>query len=107
MIAQLERLLANGQDTAMLRLGLGNAYLQAGDPVRAVEHLQAAVGHDPGYSAAWKALGRALTEAGKPDEAITAYEEGIRVAEHKGDIQAAKEMKVFLRRVRNSRDKSS
>jgi Tfp pilus assembly protein PilF len=107
MIAQLERLLANGQDTAMLRLGLGNAYLQAGDLVRAVAHLHAAVEHEPGYSAAWKALGKALTEAGKPNEAIAAYQEGIRVAEQRGDIQAAKEMKIFLRRVYSSRDKSS
>jgi predicted Zn-dependent protease len=107
MIAQLERLLANGQDTAMLRLGLGNAYLRAGDPQRAIAHLHAAVGHDPAYSAAWKVLGRALTEAGKIDEAIAAYEEGIRVAEQQGDMQVAKEMKVFLRRVRNRWDKSS
>jgi Tfp pilus assembly protein PilF len=102
MIEQLETLLAKGQDNALLRFGLGNAYLKAGNPARAAEHLHAAVRHDPGYSAAWKALGKALAEATQTDEAIAAYREGIRVAEGKGDIQAAREMKVFLKRLQKS-----
>lgn len=102
MIEQLERLLAGGQDNALLRFGLGNAYLKAGQPAKAAEHLAAAVNHDPGYSAAWKALGRALTEAGQTEAAIAAYEKGIQIAEGKGDIQAAKEMRVFLKRLRRN-----
>ena len=100
MIEPLERLLAGGQDNALLRFGLGNAYLKAGNPAKAVEHLQAAVNFDPGYSAAWKLLGKALTEAGRTDAAIAAYKTGIQAAQGKGDIQAAKEMKVFLKRLR-------
>jgi Tfp pilus assembly protein PilF len=99
MIEQFERLLASGQDSALLRFGLGSAYLQAGDPQRAVEHLRAAVTHDPGYSAAWKALGKALTAVGQLEDAGSAYAEGIRIAEGRGDIQAAREMKVFLKRL--------
>jgi hypothetical protein len=30
---------------------------------------------------------------------VTAYEHGITIAETRGDIQAAKEMKVFLKRL--------
>jgi Tfp pilus assembly protein PilF len=99
-IEQLESLLAKGQDTAQLRFGLGTAWLQAGEPAQAVEQLRAAVRHDPAYSAAWKLLGKALTEAGQIEAARTAYEAGIRAAETKGDVQAAKEMKVFLKRLR-------
>ena len=44
-------------------------------------------------------LGRALTEAGQDDGARRAYEKGIDVAAGKGDVQAAKEMTVFLRRL--------
>jgi len=33
------------------------------------------------------------------ENAIKAYETGIKVADKKGDIQAAKEMKVFLKRL--------
>ncbi len=102
VIEQLGAMLAKGQDNALLRFGLGNAYLKAGDPARAAEHLRAAVQHEPGYSAAWKALGRALAEAGQRDAASAAYEQGIRVAEGKGDVQAAKEMRVFLKRLQKA-----
>ena len=59
--------------------------------------------HDPGYSAAWKVYGRALAEAGRAEEAIEAYRRGIEAAESKGDIQAAKEMRVFRRRLEKGR----
>jgi Tfp pilus assembly protein PilF len=104
MIENLEALLENGTDNSMLRFGLGNAYLKAGDMARAAEHLRVAIAHDPGYSAAWKSLGRALMELGQPAEAARAYRDGIAAAEAKGDKQAAKEMTVFLRRVERSTD---
>lgn len=100
LIERFEKLLSQGQDNALLRFGLGNAYLKAGDTRRAAEHLREAVRHDPGYSAAWKNLGKALAEAGRTEEATAAYREGIRVAQGKGDLQAAKEMRIFLKRLR-------
>jgi hypothetical protein len=36
----------------------------------------------------------------RPDEAVESYLRGIEVAEAKGDIQAAKEMRVFLNRLK-------
>jgi len=98
LIDNFEKMLASGQDSALLRYGLGNAYHKAGDPTRACRHLAEAVRQDPDYSAAWKAYGRLLVEMNNLDAAIAAFEQGIKVAEHKGDIQAAKEMKVFLKR---------
>ena len=44
-------------------------------------------------------LGKALAEAGDKAGAVDAYERGIVIAEAKGDIQAAKEMKVFAKRL--------
>ncbi|WP_127478726.1 tetratricopeptide repeat protein [Sulfurivermis fontis] len=98
----LERLLAAGQDNLMLRFGLGSAWLKQGDPARAIDHLRAALRHDPAHSASHKLLGRALAAAGRNAEAVAAYEAGIRIAEEKGDIQAAKEMQVFLKRLRKT-----
>lgn len=98
-IDRLEKLLGDGKDSAMLRYGLGDAYLKADDPVAAAEHLRRAVEQDPGYSAAWKLLGKALTECGSGIEASEAYRRGIAAAEDRGDIQAAKEMRVFLKRL--------
>lgn len=104
MIDNFERMLAQGQDNALLRYSLGNAYLNEGRPAEAVEHLRHAVEHDPEYSAAWKSYGKALSEAGDVDGAIDAYARGIEVAERKGDKQAAKEMTVFHKRLRKQRD---
>lgn len=95
----LEAMLARGPDTALLRYGLGGEYLKAGQPDRAIEHLRKAVTLDPKYSAAWKLLGKALADAGRTDEAIKAYADGIRAAEANGDMQAAREMAVFLKRL--------
>ncbi|MDD3449463.1 MAG: tetratricopeptide repeat protein [Gammaproteobacteria bacterium] len=104
VIENFEKMLAAGQDSALLRYGLGSAYLQAGDAARAAEHLARAVAQDPAYSAAWKAYGKALAGDGRPDAAAAAYARGIEVAEERGDIQAAKEMKVFLKRLRREAD---
>ena len=99
IIQNFEKMLVGGKDNALLRFSLGNEYLKVGDPVSAVNHLKQAVVLDPKYSAAWKLLGRALFESGQPADALLAYREGIVVAEAKGDIQAAKEMTVFARRI--------
>jgi Tfp pilus assembly protein PilF len=95
----LLKMFAAGRDDALLRFGLGNEYLKAGDARAAAEHLRAAVRHNPGYSAAWKLLGKALEESSAEAEALAAYREGIRIAEAAGDKQAAKEMTVFARRL--------
>ncbi|MEK7304340.1 MAG: tetratricopeptide repeat protein [Pseudomonadota bacterium] len=99
VVDNLEALLAKGTDNALLRFGLANEYLKLGQSEQAIGHLRKALAHDPKYSAAWKRLGKALADTGRTDEAIAAYESGVRVAEEKGDVQAAKEMRVFLKRL--------
>jgi len=103
MIDNFEKMLAAGQDSALLRYSLGTAYQKAGEPERALDHLASAVEQDPGYSAAWKIYGKLLAEVERLDEAISAFETGISVADEKGDIQAAKEMRVFLKRTKKAK----
>jgi len=98
-LASFEKMLAAGRDGALLRFSLGNEYLKAGDPARAAEHLSRAVAQDPKYTAAWKLYGKALAAAGRDQDALAAYREGIVVARAKGDKQAEKEMTVFARRL--------
>ena len=98
-IESLEKMLGGPRDGALLRFSLGNEYLKAGDPAQAANCFKNAVDRDSHYSAAWKALGKALAESGDAAGALAAYEQGIAVAEAKGDIQAAKEMKVFAKRL--------
>jgi Tfp pilus assembly protein PilF len=102
-LERFESLLASGKDSALLRFSLGMEYLKAGEAARAASHLGEAVAKDPGYSAAWKLLGKALTESGRPNEAIEAYRTGIAAAQARGDKQAAKEMTVFLRRLETAK----
>lgn len=102
IITQLEKLIGGPRDGALLRYSLGSEWLKAGDPGKAAASLREAVARDPEYSAAWKLLGRALSESGDPAGALAAYEDGIRVAEKRGDVQAAKEMSVFARRLRKA-----
>ena len=99
MISQLEKLLGTPRDGALLRYSLGLEHAKAGDLARAVEHLREAVARDPLYSAAWKALGKALADSNSPAEALAAFRQGIEAAKKKGDRQAEKEMTVFARRL--------
>jgi len=99
IIERLEKLLGTPRDGALLRFSLGMEYLKINDPARATQYLRDAVAKDPGYSAAWRALGKALEAAGRADEALAAYRSGIAAAQRKGDKQAEKEMTVFARRI--------
>jgi len=102
MLESLEKMLGKGIDNALLRFGLGKGYLDLNEPARAAEHLQRCVEFDPGYSAAWKLLGKAQLAAGDSAAARATWEQGISAAQGKGDKQAEKEMTVFLRKLEKS-----
>lgn len=95
----LERLLASGRDDALLRFGLGSAYFNGKDFERALPHLQACLRHDPGYSAAYKLLGKALFKLDRKPEAREVFEAGLPVAADKGDKQTEREILAFLRKL--------
>ncbi|MGD8577312.1 MAG: tetratricopeptide repeat protein [Thiohalophilus sp.] len=99
LINNLEKMLADGQDSLLLRFGLGQAYYKEQQYDNAIVHLQRALQLDGEYSAAWKLLGQSHAENGEREQAIATYEKGIEIAEKKGDMQAAKEMRVFLKRL--------
>lgn len=107
LIENLEKMLADGKDDAMLRFGLGNAYFQNKEYHKAAEHLATALEHDKGYSAAWKLLGKAWMQTGDLDAARRTFEDGIEQAEAKGDKQAVKEMQVFLKKIQKQRQEST
>jgi len=103
IIANLEKLLDGPRDGALLRYALGNEWLKAGDAEQAVVRLREAIELDARYSAAWKLLGKALADSGHITAALDVYTQGIVAAEGKGDLQAAKEMTVFAKRLRKQR----
>ncbi len=99
LIARLESQLGGPRDGALLRFSLANAHAAAGHAEAALEACRAALDFDPQYSAAWKLLGRLLAQTGDVAGAIAAYERGIAAAAARGDVQAGREMGVFLRRL--------
>jgi len=99
LTANLEALLAKGNDSPTLRFALATRYLAAGDAAAAARHAGGALALDADYSAAWKLLGQAQTIGGDAAAAAASYRRGIEVAERRGDRQAAKEMQVFLKRL--------
>ncbi len=99
IIQNLEKLLDGPRDGALLRYGLGNEWLKAGNLEQAALHFKEAVRRDPDYSAAWKLLGKTLAADHQPEAALEAYRQGIATATAKGDVQAAREMTVFAKRL--------
>jgi Tfp pilus assembly protein PilF len=100
VVDRLLRLIEGGQDSAPLRLALAQALL-GNAPAEARVHAARALELNPGYSAAWKVLGQAHAESGETSEACSAYRSGIDVAKARGDLQAAREMQVFLKRLQS------
>ena len=98
-VENLEKLIGTPRDGALLRYSLGLEYQKIGELKRAIAHLREAVARDPLYSAAWRALGKALEKMQRSAEALEAYRQGIEAARGKGDKQAEKEMTVFARRL--------
>ena len=99
VISNLEKLLSQGKESALLRFSLGNEYLKLREIWVAIFHLKRALELDPNYSAAWKLLSTALADGGILNEALGTYRHGIEVAQRRGDQQAVKEMTVFARRL--------
>lgn len=102
MVGNLEKLLAQGKDGALLRYTLGKAYADEAQMAVAREHLQQAVALDAAYSVAWKQLGKVELALGNTQAARTAWLQGLACAEAKGDAQVVKELQVFLRRLDKS-----
>jgi predicted Zn-dependent protease len=98
-IESLEKLLGTPRDGPLLRYSLGCEFFKLNNLPKAIEHLRRTVELDRGYSAAWRAFGKALEAAGDASAALAAYRDGIAAAQKKGDKQAEKEMTVFARRL--------
>lgn len=106
LIVSLRLQCGGPRDGALLRFSLGNALLAEGEAVAAIDELRRALDFDPGYSAAWKLLGKACLAAGQPEAAAAAWRRGMVAASARGDQQAGKEMGVFLRRLEQAQTAS-
>ncbi len=97
--ASLKALIGTDRDSALLRVTIANALLQENNPTEAEAHFREATRMEPGYTAAWKQLGKVRLSMDDIEGARKAWQSGIEAAQGNGDKQAEKEMGVFLRRL--------
>src|SRR5436190_23599609 len=101
-LRQFQELIALEPDDTVLRFGLGELYIEAKDFASAAEQFAEIIRLDPHYSAAYRYLGQAYAAVGRSAEAAAVFQQGIAVAQARGDLQTAKEMQVCLRRLPTS-----
>ena len=95
----LEKMLASGNDSAMLRFGLGSAYFNNKNYQQAIPHLQKCIEIDESYSAAYKLLGRSQIKLDLKEQAKSSLEAGLKKATLHGDKQTEREILVFLKKL--------
>lgn len=98
-IAELEEMLQDDPEDAMLHFLLGAEHQKLGQPTRALDCYARATELDPAYSAAWSGLAAALEAAGDLERALGAWREAWEVATRQGDNQVARVARAAL--VRN------
>jgi uncharacterized protein HemY len=98
-LKQLEDLVKQNPNNALMHYTLGIEYLGTNEGKKAIAVLKEAINLEPDYSAAYRELGKAFMNSNLKKEAVEIFNKGIAVAEEKGDIQTAKEMHVFLKRI--------
>ncbi|TNE91256.1 tetratricopeptide repeat protein [Porticoccus sp.] len=98
LIENLEAMLAQGKDSAMLRFGLGSAYFNERRYDEAIPHLRHCLTLNSGYTAAYKLLGRSLQKQGQPEEAHDVLKIGLEKALASGDKQIEREIRTFLKK---------
>jgi len=99
IVERLEAMLAQGQDSHLLRFGLASAYFNQKSYRNALVHLTRCVEQEPAHSAAWKLLGRSYQALGQRADAVNAFEQGLKVAQANGDKQVEREITVFLKKL--------
>lgn len=81
---------------------LGTEYAALGRHEEAIASFRRAIDCMPDYTAAFRDLGKALRDAGRLEDATQAFEEGLAVADRTHDVQTAKEIRVFLGRLKGT-----
>ena len=98
-IASLRASLAREPDDPSIHFGLGRALARARELEEAAAAFRRATELRSDYTAAWRELGRTHQALGRTQEAMEAFERGLAAAEESGDLQTAREIGVFLRRL--------
>ncbi len=98
-IQRLREIAESGPDDPLTFFLLGRELMEVGQYEQAAQALERTVILDNQYTAAYRFLGDCHRLGGDSRQARATYEKGIAVAESTGDLQAGKEMLVFLKKL--------
>ncbi|MBI4455172.1 MAG: tetratricopeptide repeat protein [Acidobacteria bacterium] len=101
-LQQFRRLVETDPTDALSWYGLASLHLKAHRYAEAAAAFRKVVELNPEHSAAYRHLGYSLSHLGDVTAANDAFQTGIPVAKKKGDLQAAKEMEVLLKKLKKS-----
>ena len=85
LLERFEAQLAEGNDSALLRLSIAQQLSTAARFDEAIAHLQRALLLNPLYTAVWLALGQAFEKKGEAARATQTYRSGVETAKKNGD----------------------
>ncbi len=91
-IQKLKHFLLQAPKDCFLNHALALEYIKAGDDLRAKELFEYNLNNDPSYVATYYHLGKLLERAGRPDDAINIYEEGMKRARSCNDMHTYSEL---------------
>ncbi|MCA0270275.1 MAG: tetratricopeptide repeat protein [Bacteroidetes bacterium] len=95
-IPLLEQFLADDPSDAFTRFALAQEYAKSGDLDAALGHYEALRREQPDYVGTYYHLGALLRQAGRLDDALVVYREGIAAATAAGDAHARSELQGVL-----------
>jgi len=95
-VERFRQIIEMDPDDVLGHFGAGKACLDLKRFGEAASHFEKVVEIQNDYSVAWANLGQAYVALGEKDKAIATLEKGIVVAEGKGDMMPARDMKVRL-----------
>jgi tetratricopeptide (TPR) repeat protein len=95
--SRLDKLLEfikNEPGDEFLKYALATEYLRVNDTAKALEYYQDLVNNHPGYVGTYYHLGKLYEALDRKADAITTYENGMKVAKEKRDNHAFSELKA-------------
>lgn len=98
-IATLNEILEQDPNNAFARYGLAMEYSNSGQIERALEEFGRLLSSNPDYAAGYFMAAQTLVKANRAEEAKTMLENGIAVAQRKGDSHAQSEMQAMLEEI--------
>lgn len=98
-ITQLKKLLDLDPNDETGYFMLGKLYLDNKQYTEGAEAFEKAIALNGDYSAAYRHAGDCYRLAEQTEKAREVYNKGIDVAQKRGDLQTAKEMQVYLRKL--------